>query len=133
MGWALGNVWYDKYNGPPPQNSPLESLFMIIAMRRMETDLLSTRALIHASMMTPESKPDPTVKAFQEYADLALPFLAGAQDADKQNERDTLLRFTKVRARINSREVFKKQAARLNKPKGSTPDKFKLRPKMPGL
>lgn len=130
MGWALANVWYDKYEGPPPQNSPLESLFMILAMRRMEADLLATRALVHASM-SPDAKPDPTIKAFQEYADKVLPFLAASMDADKQKERDILLRFTKIKARIDKREIYKKQAAALRR--GASPDKFKLRPRMPGL
>lgn len=133
MGWALANVWYDKYEGPPPPNTPLESLFMLVVLRRMEADLLSTRALVHASMMTESSKPDPTVKAFQEYADKVLPFLAGAQDLERKKERETLLAFTKLRARINSREVYKEQAARLQRHSTGAPSKFKLRPKMPGL
>jgi hypothetical protein len=103
---------------------------MLVVLRRMEADLLSTRALVHAAMMGPDSKPDPTVKAFQEYADKALPFLAGAQDAEKQKERDALLKFTKIKAKIDKRQIYKKQATRLQ---GATPDKFKLRPKMPGL
>jgi len=133
VGWALGNVWYDKYEGPPSPNTPLESLFMLIALRRMEADLLSTRALVHAAMMTPESKADPTIKAFQEYADKALPFLAGAQDLERQKERDTLLAFTKLRARINKKEIYKKQAEQLAKHSTGAPSKMKLRPKMPGL
>lgn len=106
---------------------------MLIALRRMEADLLSTRALVHAAMMTPESKADPTIKAFQEYADKALPFLAGAQDLERQKERETLLAFTKLRARIDKKEIYKKQAQQLAKHSTGAPSKMKLRPKMPGL
>lgn len=131
MGWALANVWYDKFVGPPPPNTPLESLFMLVALRRMEADLLSTRALVHASMMTPESKPDPTIKAFQEYADKVLPFLAGAQDLERQKEREALMRFTKIKARVKTNDLYRRKAAALRA--GSAPNKFKLQPRMPGL
>jgi hypothetical protein len=130
VGWALANVWYDKYDGPPPQNSPLESLFMILVLRRMETDLLATRALVHASM-TAESNVDPTVKAFKEYTDRALPFLAGAQDLEKQAEIEALLRFSKVKVGINKKMLYQKQAAQLKR--GEASSRFKLKPKMPGL
>lgn len=129
MGWALANVWYDKHEGPPPQDSPLESLFMIVALRRMEADLLSTRAIVHASM-TPESNVDPTVKAFKDYADRALPFLAAAQDLEHQQEREALLRFSKTKVRISTKKVYAPKAAKLGK---AGADKFKLRPRMPGL
>ena len=132
MGWALGNVMYDKYPGLPPPNSPQESLFMLIALRRMEAELLSTRALVHAGI-TSESQVEPIVKAFQEYADKTLPFLANAQNLDQQAEKEALLRFTKIKARINKTELYKKKAALLRKGASKPPDKFKLQPRMPGL
>lgn len=131
MGWALANVWYDKHEGPPPQHSPLESLFILLALRRMETDLLATRAIVHASM-TSESQVDPIVNAYKEYADKALPFLSGAQDVDKQKEVDALLRFSKVKVAINKKALYKKQAQKL-KPTGDPGGRFKLKPRMPGL
>ena len=75
MGWALANVWYDKYDGPPPTNSPLESVFMLLTLRRMEAEALSTRALLTAALIGPEAKADPAVKAYEEYADKVLPRL----------------------------------------------------------
>ncbi len=106
---------------------------MILKLRHMEAELLSTRALVHAAMMTPESKPDPTIKAFQEFADKQLPFLAGAQDLERQKERDTLLAFTKLRARIDKKAIYKKQAEQLQRNSTGAPSRHKLRPKMPGL
>ena len=129
MGWALANVWYDKHEGPPPQNSPLESLFILLVLHRMEAELLATRALVHASMTSESS--DPTVKAFKEYADKALPFLANAQDIDKQKEIDALLKFSKVRARIDRKAIYREQAEHLRR--GETFKNLKLKPKMPGL
>lgn len=104
---------------------------MLIKLRRMEADLLATRAIVHASL-TPESHVKPTVKAYEEYADKMLPFLASAQDDEKQRERDALLRFVKVRAKIDKRHVYKKQAEQLQRGKGPA-GKFKLRSKTPGL
>ena len=102
---------------------------MILAMRRMEADLLATRAVVHASL-TPDSQVDPTIKAFKEYADKLLPFIATAQDMDKQQEREALFRFSKVKAKINKKMIYAKHAQKLNK---TVPEKFKLKPRMPGL
>lgn len=106
---------------------------MILKIQRMEAELLSTRALVHASMMTPDSKADPTIKAFQEFADRQLPFLATAQDLERKKERETLIAFTKIRARIDKKEVYKQQAQQLQRHSTGAPSKMKLRPKMPGL
>lgn len=130
MGWALSNVWYDKHEGPPPQNSPLESLFILIALRRMEAELLATRALVHASL-TADSHIDPTVKAYQEYADKLLPFLATAQDLERQKEREALLRFSKTKVSINKKMLYQKQAEHLRR--GDAHQRFTLKPRMPGL
>jgi len=103
---------------------------MIVAMRRMEGELLATRALVHASL-TSDSQVDPTVKAFKDYADKVLPFLATAQDMDKQQEREALFRFSKVRAKINKKMIYAKHAEKLNNI--APPDKFKIKPRLPGL
>lgn len=131
MGWALANVWYDKYIGPPLPNSPLESLFMLVSLRRMEAELLSTRAVVHAAMMTPESKTDPVVKAFQEYADKALPFLANAQDDERRDEREALLAFTKTKVQINKKTVYQQRNQRLAA--AMSAKQHRIRPRMPGL
>lgn len=131
MGWALANVWYDKYDGPPPQKTPLESLFMLVALRRMEADLLATRALVHASVTQESLKP--TVKAYMDYADMQLPFLAAAGDMEKTKEREALLKFVKVRARIDKRTIYKKQQAQLASRGVGAGSKFKLKSRTPGL
>ena len=132
MGWALGNMWYDKYQGPPPVKTPLESLFMLVALRRMEANLLSTRALVHASL-TPESHIKPAVKAYTEYADVMMPFLATAQDLDRQKAREALLKFVKVRAKIDAKYIYKKQAQKLAERGIVAGGKFNLRSRTPGL
>jgi hypothetical protein len=96
----------------------------------MEADLLATRAIVHASI-TADSNVDPTVKAFKDYADKIMPFLASAQDQDLQKEKEALLRFAKTKVTLNKKMIYSKQAAKLNRATGL--DKFKLRPKMPGL
>jgi len=133
VGWALANVWYDKYPATPPPNSPLESVFMLVALRRMEAEALSTRALLTAALTGPEAKVDPAVKAYEEYADKVLPFLANAQDVEKEKEKAALLNFMKTKARLKMSEVYKKQAEQIrNRPQpGTPPKKFNLRPKMP--
>lgn len=125
-------MWYDKYLGPPPQKTPLESLFMLVALRRMEASLLSTRALVHASI-TADTNIKPAVKAYTEYADTMMPFLASAQDLDKQKAREALLKFVKVRAKIDKSYVYKKQAQQLAQRGIIAGGKFNLRSRTPGL
>lgn len=123
MGWALANVWYDKYPRVPDANSPLESLFMLVTLRRMEAEVLSTRAIVHASM-TSDTQVDPTVKAYKEYADKVLPFLAGAQDLELQKEKDALLRFAKTKLQLRNKNLYKKQGAQL---RGSVQSRFQTK------
>lgn len=123
-------MWYDKYHGPPAPNSPLESLFILVKLRRMEAELLSTRAQIHAAL-SKDGSMDPVIKAFQEYADKMFPFLANAQDTKLQDEKKALEKFSRTKARINLREVYKGKAQRLKSP--APPKHINIKPKMPGL
>jgi hypothetical protein len=106
---------------------------MLVALRRMEAEALSTRAILMASLVGPEAKVDPAVKAYQEYADKVLPFLADAQDVEKEREKKALLDFMKVKAKLNMPKIYKKQAEEMRtRPKpGAAPKRFNLRPKMP--
>lgn len=104
---------------------------MLVALRRMEADLLATRALVHASVTEESLKP--TVKAYTEYADKLLPFLAAAQDMDRAKEREALLSFVKKRLRIDKKYVYKKQAEALARRGVGAGSKFKLRSRAPGL
>lgn len=112
---------------------------MLVAMRRMEADLLATRALVHASIT--ENNVKPAVKAYTEYADKLLPFLAKAGEDENKREREALLKFVKRPARISKKYIYQKQIERMQQRgvgMGSTPgagatSKFKLRPRSPGL
>ncbi len=104
---------------------------MLVCLRRMEADLLATRALVHAGLTSESLKP--TVKAYTEYADKLLPFLAAAGDTEKTKEREALLKFVKVRAKIDKKHIYRKQAAQLAARGVGAGSKFKLRSREPGL
>jgi hypothetical protein len=105
---------------------------MLVALRRMEAEALSTRALLTAALTGPEAKVDPAVKAYEEYADKVLPFLANAQDIDKEKEKQALFAFMKQKVNIVMPKVYKKMAeeARARPKPTSAPKKFNLRPKI---
>jgi hypothetical protein len=106
---------------------------MLLALRRMEAEALSTRALLTAALVGPEAKVDPAVKAYEEYADKVLPFLANAQDIEKEKEKSALLNFMKTKARLNMPSIYKKLAdeKRTRPQPGKAPKRFNLKPKLP--
>lgn len=104
---------------------------MLVALRRMEADLLATRALVHSTITQESLKP--AVKAYTEYADKVLPFLAAAQDMDRVKEREALLKFVKQKLKIDKKYVYRKQAAQLAARGVGMGSKFKLRSRAPGL
>jgi hypothetical protein len=103
-------MWYDKYPGMPPRNSPLESLFTLVYLQRQEAQLLSTRALVQVSMPTHQEAQDPAIKAFQKYCDTMFPFLDRASNQEEEQARAQLREFVKRPARIQLRPVWKAQA-----------------------
>ena len=59
MGWARANMLYDLYGRPPPAGSLLESVFMVLAKRRQEQELLRTRVLVEAVLAPHVEKKGP--------------------------------------------------------------------------
>lgn len=105
---------------------------MLVKLRRMEAELLSTRALVHASL-TAESHMKPVIKAYEEYADKVLPFLAAAADQDKQREREALFKFVKYSAKIDKKYIYKRQHEALSRNAKLPGKQFRMRSRTPGL
>lgn len=109
---------------------------MLVVMRRMEAELLATRALVHASIT--EGTVKATVKAYTEYADKLLPFLAKAGEDENKREREALLAFVKKPAKIDKKYIYKKQIERIQQ-RGvggvgvGVAERFKIRSRTPGL
>jgi hypothetical protein len=66
---------YDLANGPPEPGSLLESVFLLISLRRRETELFQTEALITAILSAGTDKFEPIEQALQAYKNAMFPFL----------------------------------------------------------
>jgi len=132
VGWALANLWYDKFNGLPPRNSLLETIFLMVMVQRRQAQLLETRALVQSIVGLHESKKtqDPAIEAFEAYCSKMFPVLSRAMDSDKEKARTNLADFVKKRAKISMHQIYKQQAEHAKKM--ATLKRFKLQPKMPG-
>lgn len=107
-GWALANVWYDQYRGIPRHGSPLESLFMLVLLQRQFAQLLSTRALVQATLPDEKEAADPAIAAFQKYHDTMFPFLDRIGDPDKEEQRKRLEEFVRRPARIDLKPIWRR-------------------------
>jgi hypothetical protein len=80
-GWALANVWYDRYLGVPPRGSPLETLFLFVYLQRKETELLETRTIVRGQWALLTKDPaaaKASFEAYQAYSEAMFPFLEQA-------------------------------------------------------
>jgi hypothetical protein len=137
VGWARANVLYDKHVGPPPRNSPLESVFLLVFIRRQEADLLATRALVRSMINLSESQEleEEAIKAFEDYCGKMFPFWKRAEDLEVDDQRQALMKIINKPLRINMPELYKTQAAALKmkakrkqaSQKARIPDRLKAR------
>ncbi len=99
-------MWYDKYQGLPPRNSPLETLFCLIYLQRQEQQLHATRALIQSTLPEGQEQAKPAVEAFRKYYDLMMPFIETAKDVQKNSAREQLFAFAKHPMKIDLLHVY---------------------------
>lgn len=128
VGWALSNMWYDKYNGLPPRGSPLESLFLFVFLQRQEAQLLATRAIVQSTI--PEgAAAKPAIAAFQKYCDTMFPAIKSAAAETDMHAR--LREFIKHPAKIDLRPHYKNLAESARKT--AVYRSMRLKPAIPGV
>lgn len=66
---------YDLASGPPEPGSLLESVFLLISLRRRESELFQTEALITAILGAGTDKFEPIEEALKAYKNSVFPFL----------------------------------------------------------
>lgn len=111
MGWAKANLVYDKYDGIPPDGSPLETVMLLVWVERQQASLLATRALVQASVSKEDSKD--AIKAFEEYCKRMFPFYENATKVDYEEEKKALAELVKHPVRIDLAKVYAGQAREL--------------------
>jgi hypothetical protein len=82
---------YDQVPGPPQPGSLLESLFILLAKRRQETEYYKTKLLV-ASQLAVHSENGSTVleKAMDDYRDSLFPFLAKQKSKEAADAKKVL-------------------------------------------
>jgi len=128
-------MWYDKYHGTPPSGSPLESILILVFLRRKEAELLATRALVQASI--PEGKAaDPAIEAYKHFCDAMFPYINRAMDTELDDAKKALLEMVKKPLSIKLSHIYKQQAASMQtaqKKMWKAPKALQIKPKMPGI
>lgn len=77
----------------PPRGSPLETLFVFVAIQRKEAELLATRSLVRGQFALLAKSPDAAkaaLEAYQNYADTMFPFLERAANTSVDDHQRLL-------------------------------------------
>lgn len=129
----MSNMWYDKYPGLPPAGSPLESIFVLVFLRRKESELLATRAMVTATVRAGREG-DPAVKAFKAFCEAMFPYLEQAANTELDNAKKALNEMVKKPLQIKMSHIYDMQAqsvASSNRTARSMA-RFRVKPKLPG-
>ena len=87
MGWAQSQMLYDLASEPPRPGSLLESVFMLIAKRRRESEYYATKLLVAATVAPhAEGGGKAMTKAFEQYQVSMFPFL---EEENKKVDKDS--------------------------------------------
>ena len=91
MGWAKAQMLYDLAQELPPPGSLLESIFLLIALRKREAEVLQTEAIVVAVAGAPSGQIDLIQKSMRDYKNALLPFLE-AEKTKQDVDMKTLLK-----------------------------------------
>jgi hypothetical protein len=85
---------YDLASGPPEPGSLLESIFLLISLRRREAELFQTEALITSILSAGSGKFDPVEQALKNYKDAMFPFLEAEKGKRADMAKEALKQWT---------------------------------------
>lgn len=92
---------YDLANGPPEPGSLLESIFLLISLRRRESELFQTEAIITAVLAagsSAENRFEPVEGALKAYRDAVFPFLENEKVKRSEMAKKALEQWTSHKA-----------------------------------
>lgn len=104
----LANLWYDTIRDKPPAGSALETLLCMVYVHRLNAELRATRALVQATLPAGKEA-DPAIKAYQDYHDNLMPFLARAEDTEKEATIARLKEFVRGHAVIDKGTLLRQK------------------------
>lgn len=91
MGWARSQMLYDLADGPPLPGSLLESVYLLTAKRKQESEMRKTEALAMAAA-APHVKDGGKLlsDALDSYRNTLMPFLIDEKDREVADHRALL-------------------------------------------
>lgn len=85
---------YDLASGPPEPGSLLESVFLLLSLRRREAELFQTDALVTAILAAGSDKFDPVERALEAYKNAMFPFLEAERGKKSDMAKEALKQWT---------------------------------------
>jgi len=89
---------YDLASGPPEPGSLLESVFLLISLRRRESELFQTEAMITAILGAGTDKFEPIEQALKAYKNAMFPFLEAEKGKRADMAKEALKQWTSHKA-----------------------------------
>ena len=86
---------YDLATEPPEPGTLLESVLLLVSLRRREAELLQTEALVTAIAATPSGQIESIRTALREYKNSVFPFLEAERKKENEEVQKTLEHWTK--------------------------------------
>ena len=81
---------YDLSTAPPEMGTLLESVFLLVSLRRREAELLQTEALALAPLVASSGKVEVLTSALRAYKNALFPFIQGEVEREKQDAQEAL-------------------------------------------
>ena len=85
---------YDLATEPPEPGTLLESVFLLVSLRRREAELLQTEALALAPLVASSGKVEVLTEALKAYKNALFPFLPAEVEKEKKDIQEALKRWT---------------------------------------
>jgi len=85
---------YDLAKTPPAPRSLLESVFLLVSIRRRESELFQTQALVTAILGAAAGSYEPVEEALKSYKDTMFPFLEAERVKKSDMEKEALKQWT---------------------------------------
>jgi len=85
---------YDLASGPPEPGSLLESVFLLLSLRRREAELFQTEAIITAVLGAGTDKIEPIEEALKAYKSSMFPFLEAEKTKRSVMVKEALKQWT---------------------------------------
>lgn len=104
-------MWYDTIRQIPKRGSLMETVLMMVSLKRQQASLLATRAIVQSTL--PEGKAaNAAIKAFQVYYDAQMPFMDRAANSEFEQAKANLMQMVKHPLRFSLTPHYQAEMAK---------------------